>query len=252
MGPKSTVFVPLYVYPAPGAWTPLEEVVKSHPDVNFTVVINPGNGPGPNPLPDANYTREIPNLASYDNVRLLGYVATTYATRNISLVRKDIETYAAWPTQSANRSLAVNGIFFDETPQQFDANALAYFQELTALVKQSKGLGPENFVVHNPGAVPDPRYLPTADSTVVFEDTYETFVQRNNAKMFTNIADGNRTELCVIIHSVPDSIQASALRSLVKDTREVADEVFITHLSSDFYANFDPNMGEFVDLMAKS
>jgi len=26
MGPKSTVFVPLYVYPAPGAWTPLEEV----------------------------------------------------------------------------------------------------------------------------------------------------------------------------------------------------------------------------------
>lgn len=26
MGPKATVFVPLYVYPAPGAWTPLEEV----------------------------------------------------------------------------------------------------------------------------------------------------------------------------------------------------------------------------------
>lgn len=127
--------------------------VKSHPDVNFTVVINPGNGPGPNPLPDANYTREIPNLASYDNVRLLGYVATTYATRNISLVRKDIETYAAWPTQSANRSLAVNGIFFDETPQQFDANALAYFQELTALVKQSKGLGPENFVSRFPAVI---------------------------------------------------------------------------------------------------
>lgn len=26
MGPKSKVFVPLYVYPAPGAWTPLEKV----------------------------------------------------------------------------------------------------------------------------------------------------------------------------------------------------------------------------------
>ena len=26
MGPKSRVFVPLYVYPAPGAWTPLENV----------------------------------------------------------------------------------------------------------------------------------------------------------------------------------------------------------------------------------
>lgn len=26
MGPKSKVFVPLYVYPATGAWTPLENV----------------------------------------------------------------------------------------------------------------------------------------------------------------------------------------------------------------------------------
>lgn len=29
MGPKSKVFVPLYVYPAPGAWTPLEDVYVS-------------------------------------------------------------------------------------------------------------------------------------------------------------------------------------------------------------------------------
>jgi hypothetical protein len=29
MGPKSTVFVPLYVYPAPGAWVPLEDVYVS-------------------------------------------------------------------------------------------------------------------------------------------------------------------------------------------------------------------------------
>ena len=26
MGPKSKVFVPLYIYPAPGAWSPLENV----------------------------------------------------------------------------------------------------------------------------------------------------------------------------------------------------------------------------------
>lgn len=29
MGPKSKVFVPLYVYPAPGAWSPLEDVYVS-------------------------------------------------------------------------------------------------------------------------------------------------------------------------------------------------------------------------------
>ena len=120
--------------------------VSTHPNVNFTVVINPGSGPGPNPLPDGNYTREIPKLASYDNVRLLGYVATTYATRDISLVRKDIETYAGWSTNSSIPYLAVRGIFFDETPQQYDANVLAYLEKLRDVVRGAPGLGPDNYV----------------------------------------------------------------------------------------------------------
>ncbi|KAI9927822.1 hypothetical protein ASPWEDRAFT_41943 [Aspergillus wentii DTO 134E9] len=251
MGPKSKVFVPLYVYPAPGAWDPLEEVVSAHPNLNFTVVINPGSGPGPNALPDANYTREIPKLGSHDNVRLLGYVATTYATRNMSLVRKDIETYAAWPTNSSNPDLAVQGIFFDETPQQYDANALAYLKDLTTLVKNTTGLGPDNFVVHNPGTVPDSRYLSTADSTVVFEATYNTFQERQGVKLFKQIPDSNRGELCAVIHSVPSNIQGSKLKSLVKQTRKAADEVFITHLSDDYYASFGGGWVDFVKLMAK-
>lgn len=97
-------------------------------------------------MPDANYTREIPVLASYANVRLLGYVHTSYAQRNISLVRKDIETYAAWPTESTNSDLAVRGIFFDEAPQQYSAQSLTYLQNLTDLVKQLKGFGPNGFV----------------------------------------------------------------------------------------------------------
>lgn len=97
-------------------------------------------------MPDANYTREIPRLAAHDNVRLLGYVHTTYATRNISMVRKDIETYAAWPTASSNPDLAVRGIFFDETPQQYSANSLAYLQNLTDLTKGLNGFGSVPFV----------------------------------------------------------------------------------------------------------
>ncbi|KAJ5153014.1 uncharacterized protein N7482_009492 [Penicillium canariense] len=250
MGPKSKVFVPLYVYPAPGAWTPLENVVSTHPDVNFTVVINPGSGPGPDSVPDANYTREIPNLASYANVRLLGYVHTSYAQRNISLVRKDIETYAAWPTASSNPDLAVRGIFFDETPQQYSAQSLAYLQNMTDLVKDLKGFGSDGFVMHNPGAIPDSRYLATADSTVVFEETYSTFQQRSSAKIFTAIPDSNRTQLCTVIHSVPDTVEGSKLRSLVKEARKVADEIFITHLSTDYYASFGTKWADFVDLVA--
>ncbi|EAW09379.1 spherulation-specific family 4 protein [Aspergillus clavatus NRRL 1] len=250
MGPKSKVFVPLYVYPAPGAWDPLEDVISKHPDVNFTVVINPGSGPGPEALPDGNYTREIPKLASYENVRLLGYVATTYAKRNISEVRRDIETYAAWPTQSSNANLAVRGIFFDETPQQYDADILAYLRELTDVVKGTSGLGPDHYVVHNPGAIPDSRYLSTADSTVVFEATYATFQERHGAELFDTIPDSHRDQLCAVIHSVPTSVEGSDLRGLVKQVRQVADEIFITHLETDYYAGFGGQWSEFVDLMA--
>lgn len=85
-------------------------------------------------------------MTAHDNVRVLGYVATTYAKRNISSVRNDIETYAAWPTISANPKLAVRGIFFDETPQQYNASDLAYLEELTSVVKNTPGLGPDHFV----------------------------------------------------------------------------------------------------------
>ncbi|PKY07970.1 cell surface spherulin 4-like protein [Aspergillus campestris IBT 28561] len=250
MGPKSSVFVPLYVYPAAEAWAPLEKVISTHPEVNFTVVINPGSGPGPNALPDGNYTREVPKLAAHGNVRLLGYVATTYATRDASLVRRDIETYAAWPEKSSNPDLAVRGIFFDETPQQYSDKALAYLQNLTDFVKATPGLGPDNFVVHNPGVIPDSRYLPSADSTVVFEASYATFQERHGAKLFEAIPNSRRGQLCAVIHSVPDSVEGSKLRGLVKQVRRVADEVFITHLSTDYYASFGDRWSEFVSVMA--
>ncbi|KAB8077568.1 Spherulation-specific family 4 [Aspergillus leporis] len=251
MGPKANIFVPLYVYPAPGAWDPLEEEISSHPEANFTVVINPGSGPGPDALPDANYTREIPKLASYDNVRLLGYVPTTWAKRNMSAVRRDIQTYAEWPTNSSNSKLAVRGIFFDETPQQYDADALSYLQDLTSFVKSLSGLGPDNFVVHNPGAIPDSRYMSSADSTVVFEATYDTFKERKGTKQFEVLPNNNRSALCIVIHSVPDRVEGSKLRDLVKKLRKTADEVFVTHLSTDYYANFGGKWSEFVDWMAK-
>ena len=100
----------------------------------------------PESLPDGNYTREIPKLTAYENVRLLGYVYTSYGKRNVSAVRKDIQTYSDWPTNSSNPNLAVRGIFFDETPQQYDAQTLTYLQGLTDFVKGINGLGPDQFV----------------------------------------------------------------------------------------------------------
>lgn len=79
-------------------------------------------------------------------MRVLGYVHTSYAQRNISLVRKDIQTYAAWPRTSGNPKLAVRGIFFDETPQQYSRQSFEYLQNLTDLVKGLDDLGSDPFV----------------------------------------------------------------------------------------------------------
>jgi hypothetical protein len=129
-------------------------------------VVNPGSGPGPDSLPDGNYTREIPKLTAHPNTRVLGYVATTYANRDKALVVKDIETYAGWPTQSSNSGMAVNGIFFDETPQDFSASALAYLKDLTGSVRGMASFGPDNFVR---SFLPDESILFSCLVTVLFE-----------------------------------------------------------------------------------
>lgn len=85
---------------------------------------------------------------------------------------------------------------------------------------------------------------------MVFEATYDTFLERQGAKLFRNIPGSNRTQLCAVIHSVPDNVEGSELRSLVKRVRKVADEIFITHLSTDYYAGFGGKWAEFVDMMA--
>jgi hypothetical protein len=74
MGPKSKVFVPLYVYPAPGAWTPLENVY----------VLPFRSSPGPH-LPDSCFLNKIQSqpagrpIHDRDNIMLLGRQPCTMA-----------------------------------------------------------------------------------------------------------------------------------------------------------------------------
>lgn len=120
--------------------------IKAHPSVTFTVVVNPGNGPGPESVPDACYTAEIPRLTAYPNVRLVGYVHASYTRRDLGLVLRDVTKYSGWAERSGIPGLAVQGIFVDETPNQYDEKAAQYLTELTNAVKESAGLSPTNTV----------------------------------------------------------------------------------------------------------
>jgi hypothetical protein len=115
---------------------------KSHPTVNFTVILNPCSGPCVNgSLPEAPYLAEMPNLKNYDNIRTLGYVATNYTNKPIDEVIIEIETYAHWTTILNDSRMAVDGIFFDETPGAYDWQKFDYLARAQDEVKGAEGLG---------------------------------------------------------------------------------------------------------------
>lgn len=104
-------------------------------------MVNPHNGPGGSPLPDANYTREIPLLNSYSNVQALGYVATGYAKRDVQAIKNDIHTYSDWSTNVDVQNLKVEGIFFDETPGKYDAASANLLHEIQSEARLAHGFG---------------------------------------------------------------------------------------------------------------
>lgn len=164
--PSSAILVPLYIYPLPGAWNPLYDVIEAYPDTQFQLIINPHNGPGPGLLPDANYCREIPKLRSHPNVVVYGYVNVVWANRDLDEVCKDVEIYAAWPqhhraqhdtTQPPHQDqdvsgvlIGIDGLFVDETPIEAGEHEKNFLGTLKNLVEShflAEGAAPP---VHHP------------------------------------------------------------------------------------------------------
>ncbi|EAA27397.3 hypothetical protein GE21DRAFT_9469 [Neurospora crassa] len=82
----STILIPLYIYPSfsssheSSGWAPLFRALTTaltkNPSLEFLVVINPGNGPGPDyPIPNADYRAALSKLSDttqYPNVKVIG------------------------------------------------------------------------------------------------------------------------------------------------------------------------------------
>ena len=120
--------------------------ITNHPHLSFTVVVNPASGPGVEPIPDSNYTREIPKLNKHANVRTVGYVSTSYTNRNISLALRDIDTYSAWSENSTIAGLGMQGIFLDETPSQYEPVSALFLDTLAGSITSHTGFGKDPLV----------------------------------------------------------------------------------------------------------
>ncbi|KUJ17374.1 uncharacterized protein LY89DRAFT_684436 [Mollisia scopiformis] len=121
------ILFPLYFYPDPGAWQPLYTSLSSYPSVTFDVIINPDSGPGSTVYPDSNFIAGIAELNSYPNANLLGYVHTSYATRNLTVVESEIAQYENW-SKYEDADIAVAGIFFDEAPDTYSEASYQYME----------------------------------------------------------------------------------------------------------------------------
>jgi hypothetical protein len=108
------------------------------------VIVNPSSGPGSSQYPDDQYSAGVQTLNTYPNVKTVGYVRTGYATRNISDVVSDVNTYAGWASKSS--TLAMHGIFFDEAPYEYVAEAVEYMRSINQAVKNATGLQGEKTV----------------------------------------------------------------------------------------------------------
>ena len=120
--------------------------ITNHPDLSFVVILNPHDGPGAADLPDTNYAREIPRLNACANVCTVGYVRINYCKRAMAEVCRDIRTYAGWAEDYARSGLAVQGIFFDETPNLYSASVATYLDTIGQIVKEMFGILRERLV----------------------------------------------------------------------------------------------------------
>lgn len=143
----------------------------AYPTINFTVVVNPASGPGPNSCPDDNYIAAIAQLNRYRNVRKIGYVASTFGNRDPREYQADISKYAKWNMVTCKKDIHLDGIFVDETEATYTTTNQAYYKNFTDYVRTTMPSG-KSYIMLNPGQPMAKPFFDYADSIITFEGYY--------------------------------------------------------------------------------
>lgn len=73
-----------------------------------------------------------------ENVRTIGYVATTWCSKALESVLDEIALYAGWG--ESDPSVAMSGILFDETPTRYSPEHISYLLTVSHAVRDQRGL----------------------------------------------------------------------------------------------------------------
>uniref|UniRef100_A0A914Z592 Spherulation-specific family 4 n=1 Tax=Panagrolaimus superbus TaxID=310955 RepID=A0A914Z592_9BILA len=171
---QPSILVPLYIYPEDNAWQPFYNAIKNFSNVKFDVIVNVENGPGNGKYPGRDYIAGVAKLRLFSNVRIIGYVYTSYGKRSAAQVNADVNKYANWKSYTKD-NIRIDGIFFDEVPEA--ANMATYLKILTGT------------------NVPKPFYNVT-DNIVFFESPWSQY----SSNQLTQVK-GLESKSSVIIHT---------------------------------------------------
>lgn len=248
MPPNSTAIVPLYMYPLDeSTWEPLHKAIDNNPDLHFVIVINPNSGPGEPPAPDASYSRELPLFNARANVTTVGYVRIDYCKRSVEKVLEDVAIYSGWSKNHESDGIYVEGIFLDESPNEYTADIGKYLNTVSAKIKEAPGFLGQKLIIHNPGTIPDKELTETRpEITAVFEESYARYRSCGvNERKALDVYD--RKGASYILHSVP----RNQVKALVRELRPRAEYIFVTDRRSKYYEGFGDSWNDFIRAMVE-
>lgn len=250
----------------------LTDRLNNYPKVQFLVIVNPDNGPGNNTM-DPNFQRELPKLTAMSNVRTIGYVHTGWATRDMAIVLNEVSAYASWANKSARYEL--DGIFFDEAPNNYTQDRENYMKSIDEYVKSDNRFGGVNYVppasgsswsvqvVHNPGSIPDDnRLFSGADLIVVFEGPYSEYSSGPNSAELRNalqqlpsrdVNNYGRKNYAYMFNALPSNWSQDDLSNFIYGIEGGAQYMFVSDNDPDvqnIYATFGSNWNEFIEIVS--
>lgn len=179
------IVVPAYFKQATAASDWLETIAAA-PQVEF-IILNPNSGVGEAIDPGL---KTYVELAQAAGIKVLGYVYTNLAKRDVEDVIDEVHTYEAW--------YEVDGIHIDGA--QDDPEYLPYYRQLAAAIRAA-GPGDTNGIVWlNPGFVPHEDFMEIVDIV----ETYEWFYDRYPATEFPDwIYDYPAARFAHVVYHTP-------------------------------------------------
>lgn len=189
----STILIPLYSYPNGQYSSEWDKLINFQTKKEVVVIINPDNGPGNQK--DDNFGEKIKILKN-KGFKVIGYVYTNYGSRDLNQVYKDIDSWFSFYPD-------INGIFLDEV---VDKNQ-TYYSKIADYIKSKNNL---LLTVGNPGTEVNLSYLSIFDRLIVFENSYNNFINYNLKYKYSDI---NPSKVCILIYAVLDTTSFEKAKS---------------------------------------